>query len=351
MRADELIGEISHGAKTCCNACAGSPVGNKMSKAKMSSEVGKERVSGQGWLLLVTCAAQFMVILDLSIVNVALPSIQSWMALGGSLPQLALPRAPTRVGTQGGSGNILTPTTNPVVPQPGPPQLTLTAPVFRREDMLMLVFYGYNLVLTTSGGAPALAPADARQEAYLVVQFPPQAVLEAAVPVGATPPATWPIPPLPALLAGPSQLAFLVPAATTSIPFTMDALLGWSGWAFQWESSPFAGAKPPDLATYIEAPAHAKPRWHRQLVALSGAPNLRRPYRAVADPPRVSRGRATAILTPLAGGMDARLSSCSRYRSSSEPALRSTWEWRAAACRSWRVSISPSRLRRAIQCS
>lgn len=121
--------------------------------------------------------------------------------------------------------------------------------------MLMLVFYGYNLVLTTSGGALALARADARQEAYLVVQFPPQAVLEAAVPVGATPPATWPSPPLPALLAGPSQLAFLVPAATTSIPFTIDALLGWSGWAFQWESSPLAGAKPPDLATYIEAPA------------------------------------------------------------------------------------------------
>ena len=179
----------------------------------------------------------------------------TWVALRGSLPQLALPRAPARVGAQGGSENIPTPTTNPVVPQPGPPQLTLTAPVFRREDMLMLVFYGYNLVLTTSGGALALARADARQEAYLVVQFPPQAVLEAAVPVGATPPATWPSPPLPALLAGPSQLAFLVPAATTSIPFTIDALLGWSGWAFQWESSPLAGAKPPDLATYIEAPA------------------------------------------------------------------------------------------------
>jgi hypothetical protein len=30
-----------------------------------------------GWLLAVCCAAQFMVILDLSIVNVALPSIQA----------------------------------------------------------------------------------------------------------------------------------------------------------------------------------------------------------------------------------------------------------------------------------
>src|SRR5436309_9453306 len=39
-----------------------------------------------GWLLGVCCVAQFMVILDLSIVNVALPSIQS--SLGFSSPNL-----------------------------------------------------------------------------------------------------------------------------------------------------------------------------------------------------------------------------------------------------------------------
>src|SRR5213079_2211825 len=39
-----------------------------------------------GWLLGVCCVAQFMVILDLSIVNVALPSIQS--SLGFSAPDL-----------------------------------------------------------------------------------------------------------------------------------------------------------------------------------------------------------------------------------------------------------------------
>jgi len=42
--------------------------------------------TGTGWLLGVCCVAQFMVILDLSIVNVALPSIQS--ALGFSSPDL-----------------------------------------------------------------------------------------------------------------------------------------------------------------------------------------------------------------------------------------------------------------------
>jgi EmrB/QacA subfamily drug resistance transporter len=41
---------------------------------------------GSTWLLVVCCVAQFMVILDLSIVNVALPSIQS--SLGFSAPEL-----------------------------------------------------------------------------------------------------------------------------------------------------------------------------------------------------------------------------------------------------------------------
>jgi EmrB/QacA subfamily drug resistance transporter len=47
---------------------------------------GGRRPSGSTWLLAVCCVAQFMVILDLSIVNVALPSIQS--SLGFSSPDL-----------------------------------------------------------------------------------------------------------------------------------------------------------------------------------------------------------------------------------------------------------------------
>jgi EmrB/QacA subfamily drug resistance transporter len=46
----------------------------------------REQASHSGWLLAVCCVAQFMVILDLSIVNVALPSIQS--SLGFSSPEL-----------------------------------------------------------------------------------------------------------------------------------------------------------------------------------------------------------------------------------------------------------------------
>jgi EmrB/QacA subfamily drug resistance transporter len=48
--------------------------------------VEREQGSPSAWLLAVCCVAQFMVILDLSIVNVALPSIQS--SLGFSSPEL-----------------------------------------------------------------------------------------------------------------------------------------------------------------------------------------------------------------------------------------------------------------------
>jgi EmrB/QacA subfamily drug resistance transporter len=51
-----------------------------------STPFGRRLGSRSGWLLVVCCIAQFMVILDLSIVNVALPSIQS--SLGFSAPEL-----------------------------------------------------------------------------------------------------------------------------------------------------------------------------------------------------------------------------------------------------------------------
>jgi EmrB/QacA subfamily drug resistance transporter len=55
-------------------------------KATGAPSVEREPSSRMGWLLAVCCAAQFMVILDLSIVNVALPSIQ--LDLGFSAPEL-----------------------------------------------------------------------------------------------------------------------------------------------------------------------------------------------------------------------------------------------------------------------
>ncbi|MGI8412636.1 MAG: MFS transporter [Solirubrobacteraceae bacterium] len=53
---------------------------------RSSDQPTHQRGSGSAWLLAVCCVAQFMVILDLSIVNVALPSIQS--SLGFTAPDL-----------------------------------------------------------------------------------------------------------------------------------------------------------------------------------------------------------------------------------------------------------------------
>ncbi len=54
--------------------------GSRALSAPADGEPGSQPTSAPGrrnWLLVVCCVAQFMVILDLSIVNVALPSIQS----------------------------------------------------------------------------------------------------------------------------------------------------------------------------------------------------------------------------------------------------------------------------------
>jgi EmrB/QacA subfamily drug resistance transporter len=63
-----------------------STVAPRGSEAVESAPLQPERGARTGWLLAVCCAAQFMVILDLSIVNVALPSIQS--SLGFNPPEL-----------------------------------------------------------------------------------------------------------------------------------------------------------------------------------------------------------------------------------------------------------------------
>jgi EmrB/QacA subfamily drug resistance transporter len=55
-------------------------------QAVASEPAGRGLRSRTTWLLIVCCVAQFMVILDLSIVNVALPSIQS--SLGFTAPEL-----------------------------------------------------------------------------------------------------------------------------------------------------------------------------------------------------------------------------------------------------------------------
>jgi hypothetical protein len=61
-----------------------------LSRATSAIEKAKESImavkasTGKGMILLLSCAAQFMVVLDIAVVNVALPSIQKDLGIGQS---------------------------------------------------------------------------------------------------------------------------------------------------------------------------------------------------------------------------------------------------------------------------
>ena len=104
--AAQFAGRIVDGSLAVLNAVARQPAGG--GRGEMNFRVGtlrnrtedKQPATGSepgtrlGLLLIVCCVAQFMVILDLSIVNVALPSIQS--DLGFSSGQSAVGRRRVR---------------------------------------------------------------------------------------------------------------------------------------------------------------------------------------------------------------------------------------------------------------
>jgi EmrB/QacA subfamily drug resistance transporter len=60
---------------------------NRANDETKGSSVAIKAHTGKGIILLVTCAAQFMVVLDIAIVNVALPSIQKDLGIGQSTLQ------------------------------------------------------------------------------------------------------------------------------------------------------------------------------------------------------------------------------------------------------------------------
>ena len=53
----------------------------------MTEPVPGEARTGKGMILLLACAAQFIVVLDIAIVNVALPTIQQDLGIGQSTLQ------------------------------------------------------------------------------------------------------------------------------------------------------------------------------------------------------------------------------------------------------------------------
>ena len=155
---------------------------------------------------------------------------------------------------------------------PSAPVPSLSVTVFRRADLFDLRFDFYNLVLNTSG-PPALVRQIAGLSAYVVVGFPMQHIGEEAGPLRSQSTA--------AALAFASgrrvrgravQLAFSVPKTVTSIPFTMDGLLGWAAWSPKLTSATSIAshrqAGPGQFDTFVEAPwrlflsPDATGQWH-----------------------------------------------------------------------------------------
>lgn len=104
--------------------------------------------------------------------------------------------------------------------------MTFEKAVRRREDMVRLRFEFHNLVLDNIDPRFPRLVRQGHGAAFVVVHFPPQALVERAGADGATAP---PAGSLDARLSGETRLAFTLPDDLESIPYTTVGLLAWTG--------------------------------------------------------------------------------------------------------------------------
>lgn len=112
-------------------------------------------------------------------------------------------------------------------------QRTFSTVLRRREDFVELSFDFYNLIPRTGAAGRQLVRAVEGFDAWVVVGFPPQHVLEEAFFEASTPAGSDPLKKpgtVGARLAGPSRLAFLVPPSLAAIPYDDEGLLEWASW-------------------------------------------------------------------------------------------------------------------------
>jgi hypothetical protein len=147
--------------------------------------------------------------------------------------------------------------------------------VTRAEDMLLLRFSFINLIPVDDSGGTILMRENGDEDAYVVVRFPPQSLVEKVFdenPEAPAPPGPEPIVvPAAARLAQPSRLAFLVPREVDRIPLTLEALLDWENW-----SPHLAPAALPRGAAPAPAPPLRPPAGHETAIEL--------PYRLLLSP-------------------------------------------------------------------
>ncbi|WIL44869.1 hypothetical protein QP042_00500 (plasmid) [Bacillus bombysepticus] len=130
---------------------------------------------------------------------------------------------------------------DPDLPSPILAMADLSFSVLRPKDLLLLRFAFVNLTFRTGGGKHAhFEPVLADKPAFLVVHFSPQHIAEKVFPEDKT----YPEPPVPVRMSGPSRLAFRVPKTLEELPYTMEALLNWNNY----EQSVVPAAMPAPVA-------------------------------------------------------------------------------------------------------
>jgi hypothetical protein len=112
---------------------------------------------------------------------------------------------------------------------PGPRPPSFTTVLRRPDDLVRLRIDGFNLRVDRGPAQPRLVLIEPTRFADVMVTFPPQSLLEEALPFPASNPAQGS---LQARLAGPTRLAFrIIPEVVgTGIPYTVASLLDWSRW-------------------------------------------------------------------------------------------------------------------------
>ena len=187
------------------------------------------------------------------------------LASAGATPAVARTLSDVLANPQNGLATPRGPFSNP------PADLTQFA-LLRPDDLLNLQIRLVNLVVSGSASQRRIRWIDTSQPAIMVVTFPPQAIAEGVYPdttgqtafpkinreggvggpdvpvdVGGGPIASSMT--APALIAGPSRLAYVMPAGTSSIPFTVsDVLNACATWPLNLDTK--AGSAP---ASQVEA--------------------------------------------------------------------------------------------------
>ncbi len=162
------------------------------------------------------------------------------------------------------------PQRQPIAKRVQPTRPPAAAAVLRPDDLLDLRFLFHNLHRDANAtGGPALVRTEPGRPATLVVEFRPQHLIEEAFYEQApkftidprdghlVPSSTETVKtPARALVAGPSRLAFRVPAEVTSIPYTLPALLRACS---EWEPAVVPIAQSLPERRFVPWPAHIDP--------------------------------------------------------------------------------------------